>query len=384
MSDQNGANEIVEKKAVAGGSDADSSVVREAQDGFKDWRAVESRMKSATADLHVVELSGDSTQAGRFQTAHLERSDSRPTQRARSGKEEGTEVTPQAMTARSRERIREISQKYGVKFTTGGRHTYDGYKITAGVPTGDELDALEKVLKNVPHVNLKGLEIMFVDKNRRPRNEFAVHESDGSKKRILIMPLGRIRGTEGWDKVEADLSHEVAHEEQHQINRGLVLGHPVSSEEGQRVFRDMGWTYNQRTGPRLLDRNGGEWAFSGNRHWDFVGGTRPGDNKTRVTNDEMRELAKIRPASTYFDNPDEMHAEAISRFRTDRRGLAGEAADMYFVAKAYDQRMIDRAFKNLPPGSLIRSASGDVVAATPENIRKVEEAERRWGLVRQA
>lgn len=389
--------------------------------GFESWDSVKKGMTSASAielpaleltqdhppkskheprtrDAHAYHSGQDHTpqskheQTPRTRHAHAHHSEHnhrshsrhehRHSRRAKEGEKPVTHTEHrQQMTEGTRQRLKEMSARYGIKFITSGEHKYENGKIRAGVPTGDELDALERVLKSNPHINVKGMRVMFVDRNKKGNNVLAAHENDGKQPpRIWMMPSGRNRGTDGWNKLESDISHEMSHEEQHQINNKRDLGHPRSTPEGKRLAREMGWT-TDRAKPRLLDKTGGEWTYhEKSETW------RSADGKKRLTNEQMRERAKVRPASNYFDSADEMHAEGISRFRTDRAGLAEDSPHLYSVMKDFDQRMLDKKYGKDSNGqsNYIRDENGKIVRNTPEARQRIERMERQWRIYKVA
>lgn len=80
----------------------------------------------------------------------------------------------------------------------------------------------------------------------------------------------------------------------------------------------------------------------------------------------MRDVARITPPSSYFDNPSEEFAETLTRFRLradTRQKLAKDHPDLYDLAKQYDQQEIDRAYgvdENGQP-KFVRTDDGSVV-----------------------
>ncbi|MBY0551485.1 MAG: hypothetical protein K2W95_29660 [Candidatus Obscuribacterales bacterium] len=102
-----------------------------------------------------------------------------------------------------------------------------------------------------------------------------------------------------------------------------------------------------------------------------------GASNAMLSTVRMAEKAAVRPATSYFTNPKEMHAESLCAFRLDakwRALLMKTDKTLYAVIKEQDQTEIDRAF----PGSSarLRHPDGHLVPATTENKKIVADFER--------
>ena len=107
-------------------------------------------------------------------------------------------------------------------------------------------------------------------------------------------------------------------------------------------------------------------------------------DQRRMSSEELREIAAVRPPSGYFYYFDEVHAEAASLYRTSREDFARESPGMYQAIKDYDQTLLDRRFGRSPNGSpnFIRDLKGKIVPYTSSAAEEITTKERDWGLDR--
>lgn len=168
------------------------------------------------------------------------------------------------------------------------------------------------------------------------------------------------------------LTHEIAHHLQHlsDFNR-----------RSDSLAAEMGWTKSKTGNWLLRGKEPGEYFKYDRKKKSFLpvdldGKSAPG-TKT-LTADELRNSDRlaVRPASTYFVNPTEAHAEAITGMRLNertRRDLLIESPQLYKLAKREDQSDIDRAYGS---GKKLRLPNGQVADATKENIAAVSNFEK--------
>jgi len=157
----------------------------------------------------------------------------------------------------------------------------------------------------------------------------------------------------------------------------------------------MGWVTGNPPERRtnlwfLTDKDGNTWKHEhmGGNEWvrmkvngqplDEHGNPCPYAKVQRITNGDMVEIARVRPATTYNDTPREEFAEGMTRFRDGHRAeLWQNNRVLYGILKDADQREIN---KTHPPGkdkkpSHIRAADGTIVAntaAAQAEIKKLE------------
>jgi hypothetical protein len=266
-------------------------------------------------------------------------------------------------------RVRQIEERFNVRITPpdeGHPNLPQDIRLTTRQPTMNELDALERVLARGRSRDNDGLRISFYrdDANSRRVDALGRYRSGES----LIEVFGN-QPASGWHGVEGVLEHELAHHEQAEATR-----------QGGRAQADLDSTYQSMgwEGNRLRDRDGNLWTVGGT--WDARTWTATINGvPTTITNAQMRERTRIYPGSTYFTTPGEMHAEAVSRFRTDRQSLMNESPEMYTIARAWDQGQIDaRHGTENGRSRMIRGLDGRLVANTPENARQIRESETTW------
>lgn len=300
-----------------------------------------------------------------------------------------------------------------------------------GEPTESELKTLGGILEKTRHENYKDMKIWFMQRggtepgrmaeyapklpgdegpggNPAPGQEGHKHSGNccgrGGEKgvekhngHLIVNPMARqMEGTN--EAFERTGLHELAHHEQ--PNKFGKMGPHMlgkdSTPESRKMAEDMGWKWSEKSkAPAMEDKQGKLWVFKerkpgpdgrhGDSYWTPEGGKEPGK---RISSEEMRDRAKVRPSSNYFDNPHETHAEALAlyrigerdQFKGGRRYLAQDSPQLYDATKKYDQKVLDSSFgKHLNGESkMIRSIDGTIVENTPEARRAVEERERLW------
>lgn len=303
---------------------------------------------------------------------------------------------------------KDISTTYGIRFGKAGEAIPDGEGARNGVPTEAELKVLADVLKKTNHENYNGLKVWFVRPTENKENYFGYYgnESNNGKGNhacsggcshssgagrtaggeMVVLPKARqeARGTEG---LEGTLLHEFVHHEQGQrYGNNTEWGGKYSTPEARELAGRLGWDYNPGLNEHLLrDKDGGQWRYDENRdNWFKYKGE---NNSERLTNQQMKERALIKPISDYFPYPYEHHAEGLAMFRMgvgedpkggDRQTLAQRSPELYKIIKQYDQEAID--FKHGGNPREIRNLNGHLVPNNEENRRRILEAERAWGL----
>ncbi|MCW5822715.1 MAG: hypothetical protein KIT34_07915 [Cyanobacteria bacterium TGS_CYA1] len=294
-----------------------------------------------------------------------------------------------------RQRMSRLQGLYGITFTAPGekigtRTNSDGSTedIKSRMPTNAELDALEAGLsRSRPgQLTLPGrqsrMEIQFADKDLREPQDgheqtVAEHEQDSEGgRRIIIYP--------GFEKLSPAMQIEtIKHETTHntQANVYGVDGIPES------VANSMGWdkldvahtgkpgelytpwglrTQDNKMYTRAVDESGNltDW-YRVNKNGQFLDSegkvVQDRSQAHSMTNEQMREAAKVKPSSDYFDTPTEMEAEALAQFRGGsqaRLDLLQNNREMYFRAKELDQKEIDLRYG---PGVMKRNFDGKLV-----------------------
>lgn len=179
--------------------------------------------------------------------------------------------------------------------------------------------------------------------------------------------------------------HEIAHHNQHRWN---LYG-------DTHLIEEMGWKRSE--GPSrewMLRGKNGEFykvapAETGtSRSWvlvnskgepvDAAGKPVEAGKETKIPQWELRDKLLVKPTSTYFDNPAEMHAEAMMNFRSGGSHRADMLSNMhlYHTIKRFDQLEIDDYYKrNFPDKRGIRLPDGRIADRTPENVQAVTEFE---------
>lgn len=184
--------------------------------------------------------------------------------------------------------------------------------------------------------------------------------------------------------------HEIAHHNQHRWN--LYGDHTL--------LGDMGWVRAEnRTRDWMLRGKNGEFykvipgETGTSRQWMLVdkkgeavdGAGKPlaAGKEIKIPQDGLREKLLVKPTSSYFDNPGEMHAEAMMNFRSGgarRATMLVDNTHLYQVIKRFDQMEIDDFYKrNFPDKKGLRMPDGTIAERTPENAKAVADFESVMG-----
>jgi len=177
-------------------------------------------------------------------------------------------------------------------------------------------------------------------------------------------------------------THEIAHMGQDKNNSNLVEG---------RHMGELGWflapgkTYKD-VDPWFIKGKNNELyrptVDAGYLHWircDKTGAPLDAQGKLvsneksaqTLTNEEMRNQALVRPASSYFDNPYEAATEALTNFRVSRErraALLQESPRMYEYARMADSSEIAALY---PGRHLVRTPDGFLVPRSEQALREI-------------
>jgi len=279
------------------------------------------------------------------------------------------------------ERQRRLSAQFGIEFTAPGERVkpYET-EYSTRPPTTEELDCLEQVLTRNRQMNLQGLRFGFIQPNADTDNSGLwgnySHTGNNGRPEILLFPMCG-QQTMGWSALEGTLQHELVHYEQYH-NWGTGHWGNSSPAEARQLMQDLGWVFDQTSQRyRMLDRNNQQWEYDKDRaRWDPLIDGHLNTGRS-VTSEQMRELARVRPATNYFNAPWEMHAEALAMFRYNRNQLRDQNAALCDLMQHYDQREIDRRF-GTEDGQprLIRGAGGEIVPNTPQQRREADRPQQ--------
>jgi hypothetical protein len=326
-----------------------------------------------------------------------------------SGKEKVEKQSEQAQSLN--EKMDELENRFHIKLGRPGDkpvYSEDKRKVAFDVrlPTQEELKVTEEVLSKFAHVakkngkDFEGLQINFAASKGvgLTFDEHGWHDEakDGKPSTIGIAPRDFAQ-TRGYDGMEGTLLHEMTHQ--------LQELEWIDKEHNEKVPPDIEKFFGfQHVKPpatkeeegtyRLTDSQGRKWQWENkdgkvddDAMWYPVeNGKIVHDDDRALSEKEMRkELPpEKRPATDYFFNPAETHAEAISMYLFDRRMLHGINKPLYEAVKKWDQRDInyrygfDKRADGQIVAKMIRGADGNVVPNTSENRRAVKELEDSW------
>ena len=184
------------------------------------------------------------------------------------------------------------------------------------------------------------------------------------------------------------LIHELAHNSAHR------LGFDTENAVGWRLVKPLGWriTFNPslgREGFAIVTRAGNLYRHLSNGFWircNAAGQALKADGKPaaphlwqaqRLSTNEIRDLALVKPISMYFPDPMEMYAEGMTYFREGeqyRRYLLQESPSLYQLVKQQDQLELDKTYGK---GEFIRNTDGHLVTNFVDAQKQILEFETK-------
>lgn len=273
-----------------------------------------------------------------------------------------------------------IEKDWGVKIVKPGEQIRKYEKdYTCRAPTEAELKVLEVMLYRNQQMNVKNLTVSFVQAGKHTDGSslWGTYQRQDDKGRIVIMP--KHTAATGWKGLEGTLEHELVHHEQYENWGAYEWGSKNSPAFTTELNSKMGWRYDRdKTRYVISDRYGKDW-IRGDGEWLPLVDGKP-EKKDAITSSAMRDLARMRPSTHYFNNPGEMHAEGMSMFRMERQLLYKESPQFYETCKTWDQALLDAKYGKKADGQpkIIRDEKGVLVEATNENVDAISKAEAQW------
>lgn len=291
------------------------------------------------------------------------------------------------------EKIAELEATYGVSISRNGVIEYAGKHgpvpepartIEVRQPNFGEVLSLEFALKRtLPHAKQgkTSLQFLFLI---QPSTNGALAEwelSSNNKPTVLIQPACSER------PLEYVLMHELSHHSQYKM--GL---NPLAPFEWK-VCNSLGWqTFdNHLTGERnwaMVTKSGSLYKYSNHlRRWiscnksgqpvDSIG-TRVAHQSEAdyMTSKELAQIALVRPATTYMNNPLEVMAEGLAMLRMgqqQRRVLLEKSPELYDLVKDFDQRLIDKQFGT----GMVRTLDGLVAERSSDKVISIANFEQQ-------
>lgn len=180
--------------------------------------------------------------------------------------------------------------------------------------------------------------------------------------------------------------HELAHHYQHKID--LDNQAAVIEKLGWQQSKgwDGCWLLRGKDGEFYKHVKGLEWLLCNERGnaIDRQGNPVSAGQAVELYPLDVAINAQVSPATMYFDNPREMHAEAMMRFRASSatRSYLAHSKDLYDLIKKQDQKEIDTYYDRHFKGKTgIRLPDGNIVDRTAQSESAVTTFERSIMLV---
>lgn len=296
-------------------------------------------------------------------------------------------------------KITEMESKFNITLSKDGEKSgYAGKQFDVRTPRIDELLGLEKGLNHsqpsTAVANDKPTMVQFPVKPVLGGSTLGWAQDFGDRQRVVFEPVNRDM---------KDLHRLTLHEFGHVAENSAAKR---DTQSLQRYYSDLGyrkinatdekgiakdqWQFRDRDGHYYTQQAGeapfGKWTRVNEQGQPLkadgtVAKSFFSQDAVRLTNQEMREKAAIKPTSTYFPNPREQVAESITEFRDNaatRRALQTSAPDVYQATKDFDQREIDSVHGKNRDGSskLIRLPDASLAPNTDANRKIVSDAEK--------
>lgn len=324
------------------------------------------------------------------------------------------------------QKIAELHKKYGVDFSTNGelvKVNDPPEMVKCREPNLRDLKAIEEALKKNPSaiyepVGSPGVKFYFLEKNADPKLYAFFNQAEGRNSVFLQPSLEKIKyatnkeAPVGAATLETIIAHELEHNatavegHAHKFHlpgfpRELGDNHAIENRPVEaKLERDYGqlgwsrikfgevdvWAMQGKDGllyvPVPTDDGEHGWAPI-NKQGQFLTEDgkplKPGDEGVAFDDNQMRNLAKVRPITNYFLNPEEMMAEGMAYYHSEekRAYLAKQNPQYYEICKRIDQERINRRYGMKPNGepSYLRDANGEIVPHNRANLAKIQAFE---------
>ncbi|MBK7838813.1 MAG: hypothetical protein IPJ49_14260 [Candidatus Obscuribacter sp.] len=296
-------------------------------------------------------------------------------------------------------KVTELEGKFNIELSKDGQKSaLLGKPFDLRTPRIDELMGLEKGLTHSQPSNRtandKPVLVQFPEKQVRNGNVEAWAQDFGERQRVVFEPKNR-----DVDSMHRLTLHEFGHVAENNASQRDAKGL-------EKYYNDLGYrhvTYNDSKGEQksqwqFRDRDGNHYAQQAGEapfgKWTRVneqGQPLKADgtvaksyfapDAVRYSNSEMRNIAAVKPTSTYFPTPREQVAESLTEFRDNantRTALHGSSASVYQATKEFDQREIDSVHGKNRDGSskLIRLPDATLAANNDANRKTVSDFEK--------
>lgn len=301
------------------------------------------------------------------------------------------EIAEKQLKQAQEEKLKQLENTYNVRFARDGEtveSSHDQPKdVPVTTPTLGELSAMsEALLRSAPDTqNVDGtpLKIIIGDKDvdlnllgEHRENEIIMSYKDDLSylKEVTIHELAhvgqdKLYEKEGEDEYAEDLGWVKAGDDWLLRGAGDSYWKNTSQADGERIWIRTDSEGNPADGNGVRVENPAD-PESGDYN----------DNVQQIPTEILREIAVVKPYSTYFENPTEMGAALITPFR-DGRELRAQlyevSPESYQIAKKLDQQQIDNAFGVDQNGQskMIRNPDGVLVENTQANQQDIEDYE---------
>lgn len=265
------------------------------------------------------------------------------------------------------------------------------------MPTAQELKIMEDVLDKFKHlsvsqkkVDFDGFQIGFTAYRGTGKGVNVAGWHDNSPEGVFFGPIA-LKQAQGFKALEGIALHELSHELQNSLWKENEIPKNILDFFGyEKAPKKEGTSEDEDDSYRIKDKDGNQWQYLLTNKADADGlwmpvrnGVMSEDRAEGITDREMRTRLPDdrKPASEYFYDPAEAHAEALALYIHDPTTLYDANPKLYWEMKKWDQEDINRRFKPQKDANgallpvMIRGGDGRIVPNTEENLKKVEQRE---------
>jgi len=317
------------------------------------------------------------------------------------------------------DKVAELERTYKVDFAEPGEFAtksivenadckeVEGEDVFSRQPTLPVLYGMEEGLRQAQPAQLtkdgkSGVKIYLLDKQPLPdfyggRKVQGVYRFEGkdNKPTVFITPAGQALPPTAKDTTPGERT--VAWITNHELNHNSQANE-WGRETPPELARGMGWGEYVRDGKSyypFIQGKAGELYFNAadschlpstwfsihKSGWPLDKNGLPVKTVAeaqKFTNEQVMDLAAVRPSTFYFKSPYEMMAESLTSFRAgadSRANLLRQSPELYRLTEEYDRKELARVYGGSATPNMVRMPDGSLTPRNSESVRAIVEFE---------
>lgn len=271
----------------------------------------------------------------------------------------------------------ELENEYNIKFETPQDSSY-GDRVRK--PTLEEIADMKAALEKSPTA-IRESGIFFSERPLKISFLKPGEKDEPLAQHQLAVPRIVVFGKTNRSSFQSAFIHELAHHEDRNIEPfdATKIGWRQAIDANTGEKKDL-WLFEAKDGSlyRMKEEPGKiSWIRSDENGNDL----KPNEPDGRLTNRQMYERAKMRPATEYFYLKYEMVADALEMYRRDMKSnleLYRNNPELYRIVRDYDQKRLDSKYGGILPWSspyMYRDIDGQVRSIPPDGTKRTAESE---------